>query len=333
MANYLFISVLGLILGRIAAGWAAHMLVGMNCGGLLACQSCGQSVSGRQRWLKLTPVKCTCGKSSGWWPLLSSACLALLFLLFAWLLTGTPNCQGIHEVRPDASMAASRLPFHLLLVFLLWVALLTDLLDYVIPDEIIYCGILIAVVAATWSGELQMIHIWVNWDEAIVSLDGPYLPDWMKQHHHLHGLAWSIAGLATGASITWLIRWISGKILGYPALGFGDVTLMAMIGSFLGWQPTLCVLAIAPLTGIVIGLFVRVITGRSFVAYGPYLVCGAIVVISTWRWLWQDGLELRIIFSHWPSVLGLIASAFGVLIILLGMLRLFRALPAERLKR
>ena len=333
MSNYLLITAVGLILGRIAAGWAAHMLVGMNCGGLRVCQSCGQSVPGRQRWFSLLPVECACGKSSGWWPLLSSACLACLFVLYAWLLTGYPNSQGVHEVRPDAALVASRMPFHLLLIFLLWVALLTDLLDYVIPDEVIYSGIAVAIAAATWSGELQMIHIWVNWDEAIVSLDGPYLPEWMKLHHHLHGFAWSIAGLATGASITWLIRAISGKILGYPALGFGDVTLMAMIGSFMGWQPTLCVLAIAPLAGIVIGLLVRVITGRSFVAYGPYLVCAAILVLFTWRWLWQDFLELRIIFSHWPSVLGLIAGAFAVLIALLGMLRIFRALPAARLRR
>ena len=55
--------------------------------------------------------------------------------------------------------------------------------------------------------------------------------DWIKESHHLHGLAWSLAGLAAGAGITWLVREISSRVLGQEALGAGDVTLMAMIGA------------------------------------------------------------------------------------------------------
>ena len=243
------------------------------------------------------------------------------------------SAQALHEVRPGTPLVFSRLPYHLTLIFLLWVATVTDLLDYVIPDEVIYPGILIAVVGAFAFGELQMIHFWVNWDEAVLSLDGPYLPDWMKRHQHLHGLAWSVAGMATGASMTWLVRWLSHVILGYPALGGGDVTLMALIGAFLGWQPTLCVLAIAPLTGILVGAFVKLFTGRSFVAYGPYLACSAFIVLCTWRWLWADYLTLRDIFGHWPSVAGLIGFSFACLTVLLLLLKLFRTLPVESLRR
>lgn len=333
MPFYLFIAAIGFVLGRFAAGWAASMLHGFNCGGLLKCQSCGIGVSKSRRWFSLWPVRCECRRSSGWWPMLSAVGLSTVYVIFTWLLVDFPNCQGLHEVRPDADLHSTRLVFHLFLIFLLWVTLLTDLLDYVIPDEIIWLGIPVALLAAFWSGELQMIHVWVNWDEAFVSLNGPYLPEWMKNHHHLHGLAWSLAGIATGMSVTWLVRAISGMVLGQPALGFGDVTLMGLIGAFIGWQPTLCVLAIAPLVGIVIGLLVRITTGRSFVAYGPYLVCSAIVVLCTWRWLWADFLELRTIFSHWPTILGLIGGVFAALVVLLGLLRLFRKLPAESLRR
>lgn len=333
MYFYLTIAALGSVLGRLAAGWAASMLHGFHCGGLLKCQECGAGVSSRRRWLSLVPVRCQCGNSSGWWPVFSALGLAIVYAGFTWLLVGFPNCQGVHEVRPNGHLESARLWFHLALIFLLWVTLITDLLDYVIPDEIIYIGIPLAVVAAFWSGELQIIHVWVNWDEAYVSLYGPYLPEWMKNHHHLHGLAWSLAGMITGMSVTWLVRAISGTILGQPALGFGDVTLMGLIGAFIGWQPTLCVLAIAPLVGIVIGLLVRITTGRSFVAYGPYLVCSAIIVLCTWRWLWADYFELRTIFSHWPTILGLLASVFAALIVLLGLLRLFRTVPAQSLRR
>jgi len=231
----LVIAAVGFVLGRIAAGWAAAMLADMNSGGLVHCPTCGSAVSRKERWFRLRSVRCFCGQSAAvCWHLASAIGLSLLFVTYAWLLLSPlTQCQALHEVRPDIPLLYSRLPFHLTLIFLLWVATVTDLLDYVIPDEVIYPGILIAVVAAFASGQLQMIHLWVNWDEAVVSLYGPYLPEWMKQHQHLHGLAWSVAGVVTGASITYLVRALSSGILGYPALGLGDVTLMALIGAFL----------------------------------------------------------------------------------------------------
>lgn len=330
-----FISGIGCLLGRLAAGWSASTLADMNSGGLIRCSACQQTVSAQTRWFSARPVRCDCGQSpTVIWHLASAVALSGLFYVYSrCLLDPDIACQALHEVRPDGILLAGRLPFHLVFIFLLWVATVTDLLDYVIPDEVIYPGILIAFVAAFAVGELQMIHVWVNWDEAYVSLYGPYLPEWMKRHQHLHGLAWTVAGSLTGASITWLIRWVSGKILGYPALGGGDVTLMALIGAFMGWQPTLCVLAIAPLTGIFIGAFTKLVNGRSFVAYGPYLTCSAYLVLCTWRWLWADYFTMRDIFGHWPSVLGLISFSFGCLVVLLFLLRLFRAVPTENLRR
>lgn len=333
MEFYVCLFLAGLLLGRLAAGWAGYLLVDMNCGGLRVCRHCRQPMSARARWFSVRPRCRECQRPAGRWPLASAFGLGLVFVVYAWLLTDWPACQGLHEVRPDSRLTVSRLPYHLSLIFLMWVALLTDLLDYVIPDEVIWVGLLIAPLAAFASGELQIIHIWVNWDEALVSLQGPWLPEWMKHHQHWHGLAWSVAGAATGASLTWLLRALASGILGYPALGFGDVTLMAMVGAYLGWQPTLCVLALAPLTGMLIGLLVRLVSGQTFVAYGPYLVCSAFVVMCSWRWLWADYLKLRIVFSHWPTVLGLVGGSFAALIILLAGLRLFRALPATGLRR
>ena len=335
MTNFAIIGLVGFVLGRIGAGWAATMLVGMNTGGLIECPRCLVPVSALNRWISIRPLKCRCKRASViYWPMLSAMGLSLMFVLVAWLmLDPLIRSQNVHEVQPSYALLYSRLPFHLTLVFLLWVATLTDLLDYVIPDEIVYSGIVIALIAAFATGDLQMINIWVNWDEALVSLNGPYLPEWMKNHQHLHGLAWSLAGLGCGAAVTGLVRWMSQTILGYPALGLGDVTLMALTGSFIGWQPTLCVLAIAPLAGLVIGMLAWMLTGRTFVAFGPYLAFSAVMVICTWRWLWADYFTLRDIFGHWPSVLGLVGMSFAALLILLTFLRVFRSLPAKSLKR
>ncbi|MFN9721397.1 MAG: prepilin peptidase [Planctomycetota bacterium] len=277
------------------------------------------------------------------WPFWSSVALAGSFAIFGWLLLTHEGCQSVSEVQPSQPLWVNRLPFHLAFIFLLAAATITDYLDYVIPDQIVISGIALALIAATCSGDLQVIHVWVDWSydqqlmpdptdpNEFVLHYGPYLPAWMKHHQHLHGFIWSLSGLLAGAGLMWLARVAANAILGVPAIGFGDVTLMAMIGAFMGWQPTLCALAIAPLVGIVLGLGGRIVTGRSFVAFGPYLCFGAFIVLCSWRMLWQD-LGLRVIFSHWQTISGLVGGSFIVFCILLVALRLFKATPASRLK-
>jgi leader peptidase (prepilin peptidase)/N-methyltransferase len=106
--------------------------------------------------------------------------------MFSWLLI-KGGCQTITEVRPASPLWSNRLPFHLLLLFFLITAVITDYLDYVIPDEITRTGVFLAVALSTVSGELQMVHIWVDWSDPLVSIYGPWLPQWMKDHEHLHG--------------------------------------------------------------------------------------------------------------------------------------------------
>jgi leader peptidase (prepilin peptidase)/N-methyltransferase len=265
------------------------------------------------------------------WPLPVAVAAGAAFSTFAWLVVEA-HCQTVTEVRPAAPLWANRLPFHFLLLFFLLTSVLTDLLDYVIPDQITRTGTALAVLLAFASGDLQIIHIWVDWSYELVSIYGPWLPQWMKDHQHLHGLAWSLAGLATGAGLTEITRTLAHKILGFPALGAGDVTLMAMIGAFIGWQPTLCTLAIAPIAAFAVGLPVFVLSGRSFIAFGPWLCLAATVVICSWRALWEQQ-KLRIVFSHWPTVAALVAGSLASYTVLLLALRWFRAAPPEKLRR
>jgi len=87
---------------------------------------------------------------------------------------------------------------------------------------------------------------------------GPYIPPWYDRYRVLHALAWSGAGLAAGAAITALVRSLSSRILAQEAMGFGDVMLMAMIGSVVGWQAVLLTFAIAPATGLIVAFVGRV---------------------------------------------------------------------------
>jgi len=331
MPFFIFIVFAGFVVGRIASVWAASMIDSSIPTGLRKCMACNRRFSlVRQLLTLVVPMKCKgCQQIDRWWPIAASLLTAAAFGLLFWLLQH--GCQTVIEVRPSVDLWQNRLPYHLVFIFLLTTTILADLLDYVIPDSIVVPGVLIAVLFATLSGELQLIHVWVDRDYDLVKLYGPYLPQWTMNHQHLHGLIWSVCGLLTGAGLMWAARIAAHMILGIPAIGLGDVTLMAMIGAFIGWQPTLCVLVIAPLVGLVLGLGGRIVTGRSFVAFGPYLCIAAYVVLCTWRMLWE-GIQLKIIFSHWPTTAGMVAGSFVAFCVLLAGLRIFQGTPAERLR-
>lgn len=265
-----------------------------------------------------------------WW---MAPCLGLLFAAY-WLIVFRGQAHATHEVRPDLVWMYGRAIGHLVLLTLLVTATATDFLDYIIPDSITVPGMLVGIGLATFSGDTQLMHLWVDWNHPHVAIYGQWIPEWIKQHHHWHGLAWSLAGLVAGGGLTWLSRIVSGFVLKQESLGFGDVTLMAMIGSFIGWQPVLFVFLIAPLCGLIIGLMVRTITNRSYVPYGPYLSLAAVIVLGIWKWLWQlevpGVLSIRKLFGD-PIGLGILSGiGISAFVLLLVLVRLYRLIPGRQ---
>jgi leader peptidase (prepilin peptidase) / N-methyltransferase len=233
----------------------------------------------------------------------------------------------ITEVRPSFLGLQLRLAYHLVLISLLIVATATDFDCYIIPDQITIPGMLLGLSGAFAVGQVQLCHLWVDWNFAIPHLRGPYIPNWFDAHWHWHGLAWSTAGLVVGATITWLARAISSRVLGQEAMGLGDVTLMAMIGSFLGWQAVILVFLLAPIAGLTVGVMIKLLSGRTYLPYGPWLSLAAIFVLFRWAWLWQ---LTRGVFSDWLGLTILAAIGTTGFVLLLGFVLMYRAIPVHR---
>ncbi len=105
------------------------------------------------------------------------------------------------------------------------------------------------------------------------------------------GPAWqsllsSLVGLGFGGGLIWAVRIIGRVALNKEAMGFGDVTLMAMIGSFLGWQACLMIFFLSPFAAILFALVQWFLSGRRDLPYGPYLCAVALALIIKWPWFW-----------------------------------------------
>jgi len=97
----------------------------------------------------------------------------------------------------------------------------------------------------------------------------------------------SLVGISGAMALVWSVRIVSRYAMGQEAMGFGDVTLIGVIGAFLGWQAAIVTFFLAPLAGVVIGIVQRVVTGKAEMAFGPYLSLGAMVVMMHWPWIWE----------------------------------------------
>ncbi len=290
---------LGLVTGAVVARWAAK---------LVARESAGTRRLSRR-------AQCAVVVATG----------ALFAILVLAVMRGQDGCQWITE-GGSINWGHWRLLYHYALIAFLVVATTVDFDQYLIPDDITLPGTIVGIAVATSLGNMQLMQIWVDWND-VNPIQGPYIPEWIKQHAHWHGLAYSLAGLTAGAGITWLSRLTAQWVLGMEALGFGDVTLMAMIGSFIGWQPVICVFLLAPVCGLLGAGLLRSIYGRIAIPYGPFLSAATILVLLTWRRLWTSTRE---IFGHWPTLVGLGLGIIVGMAVLLGLLRLYRSIPVER---
>ena len=102
----------------------------------------------------------------------------------------------------------------------------------------------------------------------------------------------ALVGMAVGGGIIWAVRIIGRMVLNQEAMGFGDVTLMCMIGAFLGWQTCLIIFFLAPFAALVVGVARYFLIRDKEIPYGPFLCMATLVVILYWApiWDWAYGI-------------------------------------------
>lgn len=188
--------------------------------------------------------------------------------------------------------------YHMVLLEALVVATFIDFDEMIIPDGSTVPAMVVGLLGAFGFGQVFVVPVWFQ-DSSTLALWGPLMPEWFQPlltgldfpawisaHPHWHGLAVSVAGFLVGGGVVWGVRIVGHWVMRREAMGFGDVILMAMIGSFLGWQAVLIVFFIAPFCALLFAL-IAVLTRRSQeIPYGPYLSVATLLLILGWKSIW-----------------------------------------------
>jgi leader peptidase (prepilin peptidase)/N-methyltransferase len=118
-----------------------------------------------------------------------------------------------------------------------------------------------------------------------------------------------LLGLLAGGGVTQFVRVFGSTLLRREAMGFGDVTLMGMIGAFLGWQAAIMTFFLGAFFGLAhavwkLALYLKkwlrggkLSSADRELPFGPYLSMGAAALVLSWRWLWIESGPAREMFG------------------------------------
>ncbi len=131
----------------------------------------------------------------------------------------------------------------------------------------------------------------------------------------------SALGFGVGWGVTWGVRVLSSSVFRKEAMGFGDVKLMGGVGAFLGWDGALLTFFLGCVSGAVFGVVSKIVTKDSEIAFGPFLVLGALFTL-----FWRAPIVefLTVTWPEWqrenansPLALGAVAAISLLLLIVL----------------
>lgn len=93
------------------------------------------------------------------------------------------------------------------------------------------------------------------------------------------GLADALIGGVAGYALLRVVAWGGEKLFRKPALGLGDVHMMAMVGAFLGLGGALLTILLGSLLGLAVGVPILWWRGRSSIL-GAYLPLGTFLALG-----------------------------------------------------
>ncbi|MBF0504566.1 MAG: prepilin peptidase [Candidatus Omnitrophica bacterium] len=104
-----------------------------------------------------------------------------------------------------------------------------------------------------------------------------FIPQLHGCHSAFLGAGYSLVGILVGGGSIYLMGALGDFVFKKETMGGGDVKLVGMVGAFMGWKLALLTFFLAPFFGAVYGIIEKIRTKDSTIAYGPFLIMGALV--------------------------------------------------------
>ncbi len=137
---------------------------------------------------------------------------------------------------------------------------------------------------------------------------------WFTGGDAWRGLLTALVGMVVTGGMVWAVRIVGSLALQREAMGFGDVTLMMMIGAFVGWQAGLLVFFLAPFAAVLIAVAQLILKRDDEIPYGPYLCLATAGVVCLWAVVWPRSEALFGMGTVLPVVLIVCLVMLGVLL-------------------
>ncbi len=146
------------------------------------------------------------------------------------------------------------------------VATVVDFQHRIIPDEISVGGMFFGLLFSLLIPELHGVEV-----------DSLTLGSILLSH--LKSLGLSVMGVLIGGGSIYAMGILGDFLFKKESMGGGDIKLLAMIGAFMGWKMAILTFFIAPFFGAVFGIIEKFRTKDTAIAYGPFLVLGALICL------------------------------------------------------
>lgn len=96
------------------------------------------------------------------------------------------------------------------------------------------------------------------------------------------GIRDSITGLFAGGGILFLVAWTYQRLTGKEGMGGGDIKLLAMMGTLMGWKGVIFTIFVSSAAGTLVGIPLMLLSRSNMklaVPYGPFLAAGGVVYL------------------------------------------------------
>jgi leader peptidase (prepilin peptidase)/N-methyltransferase len=147
------------------------------------------------------------------------------------------------------------------------------------PEALVYGALVCALITVSFIDfDFQIIPDEISLGGLVVGvLASVLIPSLHGTDNRLAALGQSVIGLLAGGGILYVTGVLGDFVFRKETMGGGDVKLLAMAGTVLGWKLVVLTFFLAPVLALLPGIYVLLFRRSHVIPYGPFLSLALVV--------------------------------------------------------